>query len=188
MHRIQRLSTYVLLSTQILIIYKIISTVLLWGFIDHPILKPYVANGDILKPFQTPEGVINFSQVNWNTLSKTIGFCADVIYLLPFLLGLFVLRKIFKNYQRGKIFTTTNARLYQYLGWFFFFDALFSKPVGGVILTIATTISNPPGHRWLTLNFGTPNLEALFCGAILIIVSWVMLEGSKLNEENTLTI
>lgn len=47
---------------------------------------------------------------------------------------------------------------------------------------------NPPGHRYLSISFGTPNLSSLFYGVLVIVVSWVMREASELHDEHTFTI
>jgi hypothetical protein len=108
--------------------------------------------------------------------------------LLPFLLSLLVLKSIFKNYQQGEIFSTANALHYKKLGWLFFLDALLIKSLSNTLLVLAVTLTNPPGHRWITISYGTPNLKALFCGMLVIIISWVMLEASKLHDDQQFTI
>ncbi len=86
------------------------------------------------------------------------------------------------------IFSTTNAILYKKLGWLFFWDALLIHSLSHTLMVLAVTLTNPPGHRWISVQFGTPNLEALFCGVLLIVISWVMHEASKLHDEQKFTI
>lgn len=139
-------------------------------------------------PIYTPEGLVNLGKVNWTPLSKIIGFCGQTLGSLPFFISLFILKRIFRNYQKGDIFITKNAHYYKYLGCLFFLDALLVKPINEMMLVISATFSNPPGHRYMSLSFGIPHMEALFCGILVLVISWVMKEDSFLQEEQIFTI
>ena len=77
----------------------------------------------------------------------------------------------------------SNARYYRLIGWMFILDGVITKSFSDSLMTIAVTLNAAPGHRYITFGFGSPNLEAIFCGAVVIVVSWVMLEAAKLHEE-----
>jgi hypothetical protein len=124
----------------------------------------------------------------WTPLAKVIGMTAYFLDLLPILISLVALIHIFKNYEKGEIFNSINARAYRLIGWMFIFDGLISKILYDAFMTLATTINNPPGSRMISFGFGAPNLEALFCGAVVIVISWVMLEASKLHEDQQYTV
>ncbi len=188
MDRIQKVSSYLLIIFNILLVGLPVFEVVQWLFIDWGPIQKIVADGMLLKPLETPEGVVNLGTRQWDDLSKTIGLMAATLGLLPLFLSMFVLKSIFRNYQKGEIFTSCNARSYKRLGWLFFLDALLAKPLSDMLMVLAVTFSNPPGHRYITLGFGTPNLEALFCGVLVIVISWVMLEASKLQDEQKFTI
>jgi hypothetical protein len=115
-------------------------------------------------------------------------FIAYAISLLPIFLSFFVFKAIFKNYRKGDFFTAINAGYYRYLGWLFFLEALLAKPLSDGLMMVTVTLSNPSGHRHLALSWGIPSLEVLFCGTLLIVISWVMLEASKLQDEQKLTV
>ncbi|HQS84039.1 MAG: hypothetical protein B7Y25_06520 [Alphaproteobacteria bacterium 16-39-46] len=188
MNRIQKISTYLLAIFNLLLWTLPLSSMLLWFFIDTSPVRNLLARGIFLNPVQTPEGLINLAYQNWTPLSKTIGFIGSVIDCLPLFLSLFVLKSIFKNYQKGEIFISQNALYYKRLGIFFFLDALLAKPLSGMLQVLAVTCSNEPGHRYITFSLGTPNLEDLFCGLLIIVISWVMLEASKLQDDQKFTI
>lgn len=193
MHRIQKISSYLLIVFNVLIITLPFSAVITWLFIETEFVKNIISNSFLFKQIQTPEGFVNLSQIKWTLTSKTIGFSASALGLLPIFLSLFSLKSIFQNYQKGKIFTITNAQHYRRLGIFFFLDALLATSIADMLMVLAATLSNPPGHRYISISFGTPNIEALFCGILVcgilvIVISWVMLEASKLHEEQQLTI
>jgi hypothetical protein len=140
------------------------------------------------KTIQTPEGYINLSNVSWTPMLQLLGFSADMVGILPFLISLFVLKAIFKNYQDGEVFSVRNAILYRRLGTLFLIDALLIKSLSQTLMVLAVTFTSPPGHRYLSVSFGMPNLTSLFYGILVIIVSWVMLEASKLHDEQKFTI
>ena len=112
-----------------------------------------------------------------------LGFTADIISFSPIFISTFILRAIFKNYQKGEVFSVRNAILYRRLGVVFLLEGLLTKSLSETVMGLAITLNNPPGHRYLTVSFGTQNLTILFYGIIVIIISWVMLEASRLHDE-----
>lgn len=183
MERIQKVSSYLLVIFNLLLIALPLLILTLWLFMETSLLKEAISEGLFFDSVRTPEGVINLSMVSWDPLTKFIGFMASLVGLLPILLGLFVLKPVFRNYGKSEIFNIFNARHYKYLGWLFFMDALITKPLSSMLMVLAVTLSNPPGHRFISISFGAPNMEALFCGVLVIVISWIMGEGYKLQEE-----
>ncbi|GAO97677.1 hypothetical protein Cva_00313 [Caedimonas varicaedens] len=191
MDRIQKVSSYLLIIFNVLLIALPLLIILQWIFIETKITDVgSVINffGTFERTIQTPEGFVNLSTIHWTPPLKILGLSSDILGLLPLLLSLFVLKSIFRNYQQGEIFSTANATHYRSLGWLFFLDALLIKSLSNTLLVLAVTFTNPPGHRYLTVSFGTPNMKPLFCGILVIVISWVMLEASKLQDEQKFTI
>lgn len=191
MSRIQKISSYLLVVFNILIVMILLFLAVQWIFIS--LKTTDVSNvinffGMLEKTIQTPEGYVNLSNISWTPLLKLFGFCADLIAALPFLISLFLLKKLFVHYRDGEIFTKSNAILYRKLGVLYLIDALFIKSFSQTLMILAVTMTNPPGSRYLSISFGTPNLSSLFYGVLIIIVSWVMLEANKLHDEHKFTI
>ncbi len=82
----------------------------------------------------------------------------------------------------------TNAQCYYQIGKLLFFDALLAQPISGCLWVMAVTLSNPVGSRYFCIYLGTPNIMALLMGLLVILISWVMIEGSKIHDEQQLTI
>lgn len=183
MDRIQKVSSYLVIMFNILLVLIPVTLLILWLYIDIDPIKNAITAGLLFGPVETPEGIVNLGMISWDPLSKFIGIMASLLGILPILLGLIILKTIFQNYRRGEIFNITNARQYKYLGYLLFLDALVTKPLSGLLQVLAITLTNSPGHRYLSIGFGTPNLEALFCGVLVIVISWVMVEGYKLQED-----
>ena len=161
-----------------------------WFLIDIPFVKNYVEYFGFFNPIKTGDGsvLVNIAIHTFTWQEKCIGFIGTLIGLLPLFLALIVLIPIFKNYSSGNIFSLKNARHYQQLGYIFIFDSLLAKPISQAVLTIAATLSNPPGQRQMMVSIGMINLESLFCGAIIIVIARVMYLGNKLQEEQRLVI
>jgi hypothetical protein len=165
-----------------------IASALLWYFIDTLFIKQLVSDGIILQPVQTPETLVNLSTVHWDVITKSIAFIAFMIGLLPILLSFYFLARVFNNYQHDEIFTVRNAHYFKKIGFLFFLDAFITKPLSTMLMIVAITLRNAPGHRYISLSFGTTNAQAILCGIVVIIVSCVMLQASRLHEEQQLTV
>ncbi len=191
MSKIQKISSYLLVVFNILIVMIPLLLTMQWIFISLKTTEvPDVINffGMLEKTIQTPEGYVNLSNVSWTPLLKLLGFCADLIGALPFLISLFFLKKLFVHYRNSEIFNKRNALIYRKLGVLYLIDALFIKSLSQTLMILAVTMTNPPGSRYLSISFGTPNLSSLFYVVLVIIVSWVMLEANKLHDEHKFTI
>lgn len=182
MNRIQKVSRLMALILTGLLIALPAVDILKWLFIETEFVKnlPWP---NFVPIVPTPEGPIDVKFVQWTPLSRLIAYLSDLLCFAPIFVTLFSLRSIFNNYAGGDIFTSYNARHYRLIGWCFFFNALLIKPLSGMLMVLSVTLLNPPGHRYISLEFGTPNMENLFYGTILIVISWVMLEATKLREE-----
>jgi hypothetical protein len=188
MNKIKKVSAYLLVVFNMILLGLPLLIITEWVFMDVEPIKSLVANGALLGPVTTIDGTIYFSDIKWSPVTKLLGISANLFAILPICLSLIVLKQIFGNYKKAEIFTVTNARYYKQLGLLFFVDAFFAKPITHMLTVLAATFSNEPGHRYISLSFGTPNIEAIFCGVLVLVISWVMLEASRLNEEQELTI
>ena len=180
MPRIQKLSARMLIMLNGLIIIVPLCTLLLWIFNQWDAWAPIFSKSMIV---DTPEGVINMGAINLTTEQRILGLCGSFTGLLPLLIGAFFLKNLFQNYKLGHIFTVKNTDTYKKLGYLFFLHAFITQPLCDTLMILAATFSNAPGHRYLTVGFGTPNLETIFCGVLVLIISWVMAEAQKLQDD-----
>lgn len=170
------------------LIFIPIASALLWYFIDSTFIKQLISDGIILQPVQTPQNLFNLATVNWDVITKSIAFIGFMTGLLPILLSFYFLVRVFNNYQHDEIFTVRNAHYFKKIGFLFFLDAFITKPLSNMLMILAITMRNAPGHRSISLSFGTTNAEAILCGIVVIIVSCVMLQASRMHEEQQLTV
>ena len=182
MNKIKNISQIMLIILKGSIVLLAIGTLFGWIFGDKDSMLKLVPWG-----FGPVTGVgLSFPlSKGWTLDSRVVAAAAIAIYRLPLFLGLFAVKDIFSNYQNGDIFTTANAKHYRRLGIIFFLDALITTPIGGALMSVAATLSK---SAKVFITFGTTNFQAMFCGALIIVISWVMLEGSKINEENKYTV
>lgn len=189
MNRIQKIASPLRVCFNVLFIIIFLSPMCMWSFINHPFIKKLVDLGAFMKHVvHMPEGAVQITHVPW-TLSARIAMCmGHFIGLSPFLYALYVLQKLFKSYEKGEIFTQENAKRYGYLGFICFFDALLIQPLTEVFTSFGISLTQESGHRYITVGFRNTNMEAVFFGIVLMIISWVMLETSKIHDEQKLTI
>jgi hypothetical protein len=189
MHHIQKVSTYFIWLFNLLLIVIPVLALSYWVLLDWEPFRYLTLQGLFSdNPIITPEGPVKLSHLKLTPLSLSIGILGSLLYSLPIFLGVLVLKHLFQNYKKGVIFSPKNVKNYKYLGWILFLDALFVKPIGNMLLILAATLSNAPGHRYISISFGTPSLESIFYGLLIIVISWIMAEGYKLQEEQNLTI
>lgn len=118
---------------------------------------------------------------------RLLGFLVTMIPCGVLLYALTRLRRLFALYRKGIIFDRQNVACYRDLGkallcWSG--AAFLQTPLLSMILTLP----NPPGTRLLMLGVGSGELDCLFLGGLVLLISWVMDEGRRLDEEQALTV
>lgn len=132
--------------------------------------------------------LIDIYNMQFTFNQKLLGFLGGVVDLIALLLGLILLIKLFKNYNKGIIFSISNTIYFKYLGYLFFIDGLVTKPIANGLKSLAITLNNPKGHKVISVTFSMINLETIFCGAIIIVIAKVMDIGYRMQEEQRLVI
>lgn len=174
MNKIKVVSFYVARLIDFMIIALPVYIILRWIFTDAALLLPYE--------------IMTLDQITWTPLSQMIASSAQLIEIAPFLGILYFLSQVFHRYEIGQIFTIINAQCYYRIGTLLFFDALLAQPISGCLWVLAVTLSNPVGKRCMSFTIGTPNIMALLMGLLVVFISWVMIEGSKIQDEQQLII
>ena len=159
-----------------------------WLLIDWQPVKTLVQAGMILKPITTPDGLVNLGNIELSLTTKILALLGNLVTAFPYIFGYILLHKLFSNYQKGKIFISDNITIYKKLGKLSFIYGILCIPLSETTMVLVATSVNLPGHRCLQIGFGTPSLEAILCGLLVIVISWVMQQGQALQEENQLTV
>jgi len=56
------------------------------------------------------------------------------------------------------------------------------------LISIVLTFNNVPGERLVVAQLGISDVGTLIIGAVIVLVSWVMKEASKLEDEHAYTV
>ncbi len=118
---------------------------------------------------------------------KAMGFLLDMGLVLPNMLLLYFLIRLFNHYQRQQIFSLENVRLIRNVGWTLIVWQLLT-PIHEALLSLVLTWHNAPGQHVLEASFGSNNIAVILIALIVILISWVMAVGLKLQEEQDYTV
>ena len=120
-------------------------------------------------------------------LTRFLAFLVDLIPLGAVIYGLQKLRSLFGLYENRMIFTEQNVDCFRSLG-----RALILWVIGDVVrnslLSVVLTINNPPGQRVITFGLYSADFTAIFVGIVILVISWVMDEGRKIQEDQALIV
>ncbi len=188
MNNIKKVSSYLIYVFNFLLVAIPALLIAQWVLIDWHPFKELIAKGMFFNLITSPQGYINLADVKFTFLTRILGFIGCVIDELPTILSIVIFKLLFQNYKKGNIFSLENAKKYNQIGWLCFVNGLITAPLAGMFMVAAATLSNPPGQRYISVSFGTVNLESLFYGILIIVISWVMVEGYKLQEDSQYTI
>lgn len=121
-------------------------------------------------------------------LTRGLGFLSSVTSMLPLLIGLILLLKLFKNYIKQNIFSIENAKIYKKLGYLCLFSALLFQPISQIFYSLSISLNNPVGQRSVSIGFTSANFTAILGGVMLVVIAYVMQIGHDIKEEQQLTI
>lgn len=118
---------------------------------------------------------------------KLLGFLISLIPVSIELFIVFFLIKLFKRYEQGEIFSFENVKTIKNIGYSLLISQLLN-PIYEGLMSLLLTWHNPPGHRIAVISFGTVNLMTIITALLVILISWIMAEAFKLQEEQIYTV
>lgn len=181
MEKIRRVSLFFRVIFQIIFIALPIVLAISW------IIAP--------SPLQSPYGIIQLSSVTQaypvlhtlSPLTKFYGFLAGMIPTGILMITAFFLIRLFRLFESGKIFTIKNVATIKNIGITLLIGQLL-HPVFDALNSLIITWGNPHGHRLIAVSVTGTNIGVLLMAIFVILISWIMAEGYKLNQEQELTI
>jgi Protein of unknown function (DUF2975) len=174
MHRIQRLSgIFRLLFTALIICIPVLS-LLYWLFFN-----------DLPKGFTNELPVVASQTLPLSSIALAI--LVSLIPMSVVIYGLLTLKELFKLYERGIVFSTKNVSCFRRLGYTLIAWVL-ANMIFVTLISVVISFNNPPGERTMVIGFGSSDLATLIIGAVVILISWVMHEASRLEDEQAFTI
>lgn len=109
-----------------------------------------------------------------------------LVSMVPVGVGLFALHQVwhlFGLYGRGAIFTPGATARLRRLAW-----SLIGVAAAQVLARTATglvlTMNNPPGQKVLLVGLSSHDYVLLLFGVLLLAIAWVMVEATRLAQEN----
>ena len=115
-------------------------------------------------------------------LSRVLAFVTTLLPTAFVIWAFFALRRLFGLYRAGHYFGRDNVACFRQLGWAAI-GWTGAKFLHGGLLSVALTINNAPGERALALSAGSGDATALFAGTVVLVISWVMDEARRLDED-----
>ncbi len=173
-NRIQRVSgTFRLLFTVLIFCIPII-TLLYWLFFN---VLPV--------GFTTDLPVVVNQTLPLKTL--VLAFLISLIPAFVAIYGMINLQKLFTLYEKAIVFSGQNVKCFRHLGYALIYWVL-ANLVFTILISIVLTVNNSPGERMIVAQFGISDIGTLIIGAVIILVSWVMDEAAKLEDEQAHTV
>jgi hypothetical protein len=120
------------------------------------------------------------------TITPAVQFYGALISLLPLALGVFGMVQVwflFGEYAQGRIFTALGSMRLRRLAWSLIGAAaaqIIARTLHGLVLTMG----NPPGKKMLILSVSSNDYSFLIFGVLLLGIAWVMVEATRLAQEN----
>jgi hypothetical protein len=120
-------------------------------------------------------------------MSLLLGFFVSLIPAGVAMYAMTTLAKLFRLYEDAVFFSRENVLLFRRLGY-----ALVSWVVASMafttLISMVLTFGNSPGKRLVVAEFGVSEFSTLIIGFIVLLISWVMNEGRKLQDEQACTV
>jgi hypothetical protein len=172
--RIQRISKRFRMLFTALIFFIPLADLLFWISFNH--LHDEFLTGLPIIPSQDP-----------TPLFLALGFLVSLIPVTVAIYGMLTLSRLFKFYEYGIVFAHENVRLIRKLGYVIIawvVANLFFTP----LISAVITHGNEGGLPTIAVSLSISDLSALVMGSIVVLISWVMDEGRKLQDEQAHTV
>lgn len=125
--------------------------------------------------------------VNMAIGQRLLGFAAQSIGAALFIGTLYFLYGIIQNLQSDQTFTQGTLDKMKKMTKFYLGSIIF-YPFYEMAFSFITSMHNPPGQRFISVHFGTDNLNQIFIACCLYIVFHVMKEAYRVSSEYKMVI
>lgn len=166
--RLSRLMDYC--STTLLLVIPVL-LLIVWLNSDLTIKALANLRGDAWRP------------ENLTPMIRLLGFLLSMVPTGVVLYALLQLRRLFRHYQQGQVFTEYAALCLRRFAWALLISGAL-RPFTGAALSVLLSFNNPPGERVLALSFSSHDISLMFIGGVFILIASIMAEGARLAEEN----
>lgn len=116
-----------------------------------------------------------------------LAFLVSLIPTSVAMYGVINLKELFKLYEKAIVFSERNVRCFRRLGYTLIYWVV-ANLIFVILISIVLTFNNTQGERMIVAQFGISDFGALIIGAVVVLVSWVMNEAAKLEDEQVHTV
>lgn len=172
--RVERVSKRLAGLCVLLMIVAPVSVALYWTVADSTAMG-WRWLGGITEPLElTPT-------VRW------LGFAATLLPLTPVIAGLLSLWRLFRLYGSGTMFGAANVAALKGFGLSCVFFGV-AETLFHPLVSLSLTAFNPAGQHVITVGVDSDTVVVLLVGCVFLVITWVMDEARKIDEELALTV
>jgi hypothetical protein len=122
-----------------------------------------------------------------STTTKGFAIALSLIPLAIELGVLYLLIRLFGFFEKSEVFSIAAVTAIKRIGYVLFIGQVI-HPFYEAAISAALTWNNGPHHRMTEITFTQANAGLLLMGLMMILISWIMLEGYKLKQDQQFTI
>lgn len=123
--------------------------------------------------------------MTWNI--KMMGFAVSFIPMGMGMLISWFFMKLFACYEQGDIFTLQGIGTIKKIALIISANVIL-HPLYETLLTLAMTMHNPVGYRFINVYIGAVDIRNLIMAGLVFFITYIMQEALKLREEQALTV
>jgi Protein of unknown function (DUF2975) len=116
-----------------------------------------------------------------------LGILVSFIPACVVIFGIATLKELFTLYENAIFFSTKNVKCFRRLGYILI-SWTFANMMFTTLISLVISFNNPAGQRMISFGFDVADIANLIIGAVVVVVSWVMNEASKLEDEQAYTV
>lgn len=177
--RIQRISGRLYAALFVFTVLLPILTVGYWVFLNH------LPESLVAASMKMQAGLPKPSEVT--LVQRMLGLAVSLVPLAIKMAAMLTLMRLLKLYRAGIVFSGDHVACFKRLGRILVYYT-FAGVAESTGIVLVMTMNNPPGQKMLTIGFSSNEITLLVVAAIVLMISWIMDEGRKLAEEQSLTI
>jgi hypothetical protein len=172
-------------STRLLSLSRLMAWLSLAGFVLVPTITAYV----FLRPDTSQWLMFNVDHLGATLNGKVplnfrlMALACELVAVAFTMWSLWSLRRLFLLYAQGEVFSYGAFRALNHVA-----IALFGGVIANFVMQgpISFLLSYPlgPGHRYISLGFGSGDVATLFMAGVVLVIARVMAEARRVAEEN----
>lgn len=138
---------------------------------------------DLVRDIVVPRIGLASAPVDLGGGARLAGFAISMVPMAVLFYLLHQAYQLFDSYRVGNVFSALAPIRLRRMGLSMITLAIL-RPMTGTALALALTAANPPGQRYLALAISLDDYMIAALGGLILAIGHVMVEASRLAEEN----